>query len=353
MIDKRLMLAAIVCTLTGCAQTQYRASEIPGRYTAKPVRDYSQLDLTPWASQVEDQNSIRAGDRLQVTLDPGTLEQDSKLVWNVSVDENGETKLPNIGSVRVAGMTNAEAEKNIVLTSLKRDVFLTPVVEVQVADRPKRTVIVSGAVGSPGPIDIAEESVSLADLIVRAGGITNAASGKISVSGDARQVERMDEPPMPNAILPVGQKTVTARTISLDSTPEQQLGQIIVPEGSVVHVEVNPPRPIKISGVIRDQILQSPAGENLHLLDAIALAGGQTYSNWISDRVTITRRVPGENRTVRIRGSIRGARRYSEENILLAPHDIVTVEENPMTFTLSTLSGFFGAGVSAAQIGAY
>lgn len=352
MIDKRLILASVVCALTGCAQTHYYASEVPQRYAAKPFRDYSQLDLTPWASQITNPNAIRTGDQLKVTLDPGTLEPESELVWNVSVDESGQTTLPNIGAVRVAGMASSDAEKQIVQASLQRDVFLTPVVKVQVADRRERSILVSGAVANSGPLKIAEDSVSLADVIVRAGGITNAASGVVTISGSPRVAEKISEPISPNAILPVGQKTVTARTISLESTPDQEFGRIMVPEGSVVHVETSPPRPVKVAGVIRNQVLQVPAGQNLHLLDAITLSGGQTYSNWISDRVTITRRIPDENRTVRIRGSIRGARKYSEENILLAPHDVITVEENAVTFTLSTLSGLFGAGVSAAQIGA-
>lgn len=353
MKNSRLILTAMICLASGCAQTQYRATELPRKYAARSIRDYSQLDLTPWASQVADQNEIKPGDRLEVKLDPGTLEPESELTWTVSVDEDGQTTLPNIGPVRLAGMTNTQAEKTIVQTSLQRDVFLTPVVEVKVAERRPRTILVSGAVGKPGPLSITEDSVSLADVIVRAGGLKADASGVITVSGGVDKVGDIAEPPSPNAILPVGQKTVKAMTVSLENTSEQEMGSIMVPDGAVVTIETNPARPIKVGGVIRDQVVEVPAGQNVRLLDAITLAGGQTYSNWISDRVTVTRYIPEENRTVRIKGSIRGARADSKENILLAPHDVVTVEENVVTFTLSTLSGLFGAGVSAAQIGAY
>ncbi|MEQ9411662.1 MAG: polysaccharide biosynthesis/export family protein [Fuerstiella sp.] len=352
MNSKRQIVLILACVFCGCAQSPYRASSLPQRLAARPVRDYSQLDLTPHATQITRQDAIKPGDRLVVTLDPGTLELDSKHEWNVSVDAAGSTSLPNIGPVRLAGLTSTEAEKAIVETSLERDVFLTPVVEVKLAQRRERTVLVSGAVATPGPLKLTEDAVSLADVIVRAGGITNKAEGTITISASADPSGSAAEPVPPNAVLPVSQKSVKATSISLETTPDSEFGSIMVPEGSVVHVEELAPRPIKVVGVIRNQVVEVPAGQNVHLLDAVTMAGGQTYSNWISDRVTITRRVPGENRTVRIRGSIRKARSDSSENILLAPYDIVTVEENLVTFTLSTLSGLFGAGVSAAQMGA-
>ena len=123
----------------------------------------------------------------------------------------------------------------------------------------------------------------------------------------------------------------------------EDLGQATIPVGSVVNVEEAPPRPIRVIGIIKNQAIEVPPGEDLRLLDAISIAGGQRYSNWISDRVTIIRTLPGSKETVRLGASIRGAKRYGNENILLAPQDIISVEENILTFTLSTVSGFLGA----------
>jgi protein involved in polysaccharide export with SLBB domain len=352
----------ILGLLSGCAQTQYRTTNLPQKYAASSIVDYSQLDLTPFTRPTASPDTIRPGDRLTVTLDPGTLEAESTLTWNVSVDDSGQTTLPNIGPVRVAGLDSSSAEKAIINTSLQRDVFLTPVVDVKVAERRERSILVSGAVEKPGSIPVNDDSVSLADVIVRAGGISNKASGRITISGGNAgnstttingisdrgllQVESA------NSVLPISQSSVQARTVSLDQVSEPQLAEIMVPEGAVVNVEKQPPRPIKVVGVIRDQVVEVPAGQNVRLLDALTMAGGQTYSNWVSDRLTITRYIPEEEKTVRIRASIRKARANSEDNILLAPFDVVTVEENVVTFTLSTLSGLFGAGVSAAQMGA-
>lgn len=125
----------------------------------------------------------------------------------------------------------------------------------------------------------------------------------------------------------------------------------MVTEGGVVHVEVAQQEFVRVMGVIQGQSLNIPYGQSLHLLDAITLAGGQTYSNWISDRVTISRKVPGSDQTIQIKASIRKARRDSQENLVLAPDDVVNVDENIMTFTLSTVSGLLGAGFNASQIG--
>jgi polysaccharide biosynthesis/export protein len=345
---KVILLAVSTCLFAGCARTQFAATSLPARYAARPIRDYSLLDLTAYASPESNDDLIRSGDRLQVNLDPGTFTEDSEHIWPVGVDGSGQATIPNIGPVKLMGLTRAEAAESIVKASIQRDVFLTPSVAVSVEDRRERTIMVTGAVATPGPVTISGHETGLADVIVRAGGLTAEASGAISVSGvDITPAQMVDGV---NAIRPVGQSSFQALTISLVTTSESELGQTMIPEGSVVHVQESPPRPIQVIGVIRNQSVEVPAGKNVRLLDAITLAGGQTYSNWISDRVTIIRREPGGHDTVRIKASIRKATADAKANLLLAPYDIVSVEENPLTFTLSTLSGFIGAGLNASNV---
>ena len=312
--------------------------------------DFQSLDLARYATADVSEEIIAPGDRLRVVLNDGTQSAEAIQDWEVSVDENGQTVLPNIGVVSVAGLSNAAAEKTVVQASLQRDVFLTPVVKIAVEERPVRNITVIGAVKNPGTVEITRDSVSLADAIVRAGGLGDQASGVISVSGIQQGSEQLrstnyssisssDVGPMP------------ATKIRLDQTDPESLGQIMVAEGGVVHVEVAQQDFVRVMGVIRGQSLDIPYGQSLRLLDAIALAGGQTYSNWISDRITITRKAPGADQTIQIQASIRKARRDSRENLVLAPNDIVNVDENAITFTLSTVSGLLGAGVGATQIG--
>lgn len=334
---------------SGCVQTQYRAGELPERYAARKIRDFSALDLARHATTTTaDSEIIAPGDRLVVQLDDGTPGKDSLHTWNVSVDDAGQTLLPNIGPLQLAGASRSEAEKAIVQASLARDVFLTPVVDVSVEQRRDRLVYVTGSVKTPGPVKIPQDAVSLADVVVRAGGITETASGVISVSGGKTSVSgRMGQA---NELHSVSETRAQPISLSLDETPPSEFGAIMIPEGALVHVESVSPRFVRVMGVIPDKSIEIPAGQNLRVLDALALAGGQTYSNWISDRLTITRRDPTTGQSVQIRASIRAAQQDSKENLLLAPDDIVSVDENVLTFTLSTVSGFLGAGFNATRI---
>lgn len=346
-MDNRVCKTCLLLLLSltsGCATTQYAATEIPSNLIARQVRDYSQVDLTPFAVAEADSEMIRPGDRLNVQLNTGTQAEDSTIDWTVGIDDKGETDLPNIGRVRLAGLTASEARHAIVNASLSRDVFLTPTVDVALAERESRRITVTGAVVTPGEIIINSDTISLADAIVRAGGITEEAEGTVSITGVSASTNRFQ------SVSTNTSAATNALTVSLASNRPQELAAIPLTDGTVVHVEQQPLRIIKVTGVIRDQAIELPPGQNVRLLDAIALAGGQTYSNWISDRVTVVRRIPNRQETVRIDASIRDARDNDTANMLLAADDVVIVEENALTFTLSTLSGFLGAGFSASQI---
>ncbi|MEZ6123672.1 MAG: polysaccharide biosynthesis/export family protein [Planctomycetaceae bacterium] len=342
-------LMAFASLLTGCAQPQFHAKNLPQRYAARPVRDFSTVDLARYAqTTAPNRETILPGDRLTVRLDDGTLGKDSLHTWTVSVDRNGQSSLPNIGSVHVAGLSRSEAEKQIVQASLERDIFLTPSVEIGVEDRPERLVFVTGSVRNPGPVKISQDQVSLADVIVRAGGITETASGVVSVSGS-------EMPPGMHSIEPdsmhaISDTRVRPITLSLDESSPSEFGSVMLSEGALVNVESVAPKFVRVMGVIPDKSIDVPAGQNLRILDALALAGGQSYSNWISDRLTITRRDPVSGNTIQIRASIRAAQRDTAENLLLAADDVINVDENLLTFTLSTISGFLGAGFNASRI---
>jgi polysaccharide export outer membrane protein len=121
-------------------------------------------------------------------------------------------------------------------------------------------------------------------------------------------------------------------------------------DGAIVTVEELPERTVTVTGITRNTILPLPANREMRLLDALALARGTPYSEWIVDRVTVVRRVPGSDKPVIIKGSIRKAKTDNRENIVLADGDIFSVDETPLTFTLSTLGKLIGVGRSVAAV---
>lgn len=339
------LLSCVTVVLTGCARTAFQAGELPARYAATPAHDYSRIDLTRFAATSLQSDRIRPGDRLEVSLNSGTLGKESELAWQVSVGDDGSASLPGIGAVALAGLSEAEAQQTIVNASLQREVFLTPTVNVAVKKREERQVIVQGAVVSPGVVKVRQDSLSLADVLVMAGGLTNDSTGRITISGGS-------EAPRDSGteIQSVSQSTSVGYTVDLQNTSESELTDIKVPAGAFVSVEKSAPRTIQVIGVIGNRLIEIPPGRTYRLLDALTLAGGPKYSGWISDKVHIIRREPGGNNTIRIAASIRRAKNDDRENPLLAAYDIVSVEENALTFTLSTLGGLFGVGTSAARL---
>ena len=333
------------CCLTGCA-SRFAPSELPAKYAARPLQDFSRINLTSVARPIVDEELIQPGDRLTVAVDTGTLQANSKVQWNVTVDDKGQAQLPIIGAVQLAGLNDSQAEAQIVQASLQRDIFLTPSVSVKREEKEQQSLLVTGAVGSPGPLTFSDEHLTLADIIVRAGGVLKNSTGIVTLS-HTKRAQRLD-----NEIMPVSATSgQSSEKIDLAQTSESQLAQILVPPGAVVDFQHRTTGQVKMTGVISNQVLEMPVGRSLRLTDAITLAGGQKYSNWIMDSVTISRYVPSEKQRILIKGSIRKARKDPVENLVLAPNDIVNVDENILTFTMSTISGLVGIGTQAFRGG--
>jgi len=339
-----VIVVSFVCLLlTGCVQGTYSVKSLPKQYAARQVADFSSLSLTAYARPAPSDHEIRSGDRLEVALNSGTGGKEATENWTVGVNDAGNATLPNIGPIRLVGLTQAQAEQTIVDESIARDVYLTPAVDLQLQERRRNSVVVMGGIQSPGELEFLENSLTLADVIVRAGGLTNIASGSITVNRAESSWDSGDQ------LTTVSQTEGPGNSLQvhLATTSAADLAAIEIPPGATVTFEETPGRTIRVIGVIGDQIIDVPAGRNVRLLDALAMASGPTYSHWISNRIEIIRRVPGKNETIRIRASIRAAKKNDADNLLLAPDDIVSVEENVATFALSTLGGLSGLTTAA------
>ncbi|MCH2202623.1 MAG: polysaccharide biosynthesis/export family protein [Fuerstiella sp.] len=339
-----VMAVTVACLLlTGCAHNTYSVSSMPKQYAARPVSDYSSLNLTAYTRPTPNPNKIREGDRLEVSLHSGFGNSDAIEKWPVGVNDDGIATLPNIGPVRLVGLTRAQAEQTIVNESIARDVYLTPAVDLKLEGRRINSVAVTGGIGVPGTLEFPESSLTLADVIVRSGGLTKAATGQVIVNLAESHWDRGDQ------LTTVSQTENVGDSIRVDlaTTSAAELAATQVPPGATITFEQVPERIIHVIGVIADRELEIPPGRNIRLLDALALAGGPAYSTWIANRVDIIRRVPGKDETIRIRASIRQAKKRDEQNLLLAPHDIVSVEENIATFALSALGGLAGLSTAA------
>ncbi len=133
---------------------------------------------------------IQPQDRLQIVLykDPSAAMEvttdelgQSMSKDGILVDSKGFVRLPLIGKVHVAGMTQGEAAEKI--TKLYKKYLNTPSIYLEVLNK---RVFVLGEVNKPGPITLDKEKMNLLEAIAFAGDLTDSAvrDNVIIVSND-------------------------------------------------------------------------------------------------------------------------------------------------------------------------
>lgn len=129
--------------------------------SAEPV---TSADPAPAASTGGASYRLRPGDTIVIHLRTVQLEQ-----FEMIVDENGDVKLPFIGTVRAAGMTGSELENQIQSDYISKKIYRYLTVHVLV---PTRSYFVTGEVRMPGRMPLVG-SVSVLQAIATAGGYTD------------------------------------------------------------------------------------------------------------------------------------------------------------------------------------
>ena len=102
-----------------------------------------------------------------------------------------------------------------------------------------------------------------------------------------------------------------------------------------------------MTGLVRkpDQ-LELESSHDVHVLDAIAMAGGE--SSPVADKVLVIRRMEGRPEPVVIRVSLADAKRNGRENIRLQSGDLVSVEQTPSTLVVDTITRFLRVAVGVS-----
>lgn len=90
-----------------------------------------------------------------------------------------------------------------------------------------------------------------------------------------------------------------------------------------------------------------PLNQDIHLLDAIALAGGR--SSPVADKVFVIRRLDNQSEPLVIQASISKAKQNGLENLRLAAGDTITIEQTPSTAIVDTVGKFFRLSFGVAS----
>jgi polysaccharide biosynthesis/export protein len=116
---------------------------------------------------------IRTSDKLSIRVF-----QEDELTTVCRVDSKGTVNLRLVGEIRIIGQTISQAERTVE-ASYKDGRFLrNPEVTIEVDEYAPREVSIQGQVKNPGRFPLPVEStMSVLDLVTRAGGFTDTAQG--------------------------------------------------------------------------------------------------------------------------------------------------------------------------------
>ncbi len=349
----RLILLGAACGACGCAASpRYNVADLPASLHAPTIRGARYLDVTQYTQPGSGREQISEGDLLKVTVAAGL---NSKEVTEllVRVDERGFVLLPEIGPVRVEGLSLAQAERQIAIDCVQKDLYRRPMVTVAMEVERTNRVIVSGAVEKPGVVELPRKSSSVIEAIVAAGGFAEDAGTKISVRKPGGElIPRFAEEGSSGGDIQLtsGVRSIEPRKpefvcFDLSKEDPSSAGKYL-PDGSVVTVEKLEPKPIEVVGLVRKPgRYDYPLGNDIHLLGAIAEAGGLTSK--LANEIQILRTDPRTGEQIIINATVWQAKNNLAANVKLAPGDVVSVEPNIGTAAVDLLQIIrFGIGSS-------
>jgi len=335
------------------------AKNLPPQFVAPPVRNAQTVDLSRLASYSESNELIAPGDVLDVTIGSGYSDQGTYTA-PIRVADDGAANVPLVGKVALAGLELEGAEQAIGAAAVARDVYRAPFVTVLMKRKRVNKVTVVGAVTVPGVYELSRGSSDLLAAIVAAGGLSEEAGVMVEVRRPAQRVQphgydrshsprEAQVPGAQPASFVSGPQFRPPQSVRIDLVAAAHSGQggVQVGDGDVVMVLKRDPKPLHVMGLVaKPNQYEMPVNQEVHVLDALAMAGGINSS--VADKIYVIRRVPGRAEPVVVQVSLREAKINGQENLLLAPGDIVSVEQTPATVMLDAVKSFIRFGLSAA-----
>lgn len=316
----RSLAGALVClAVLGCSdhrisQEEFMALQQECRVVCTTTRPADQTakeraiinrTLGPYRVGVSDVLAITLITALdQTTLSPPIL---------VRVDREGNIMLPLVGTIKVGGMELTDVE-TVIRKAYVPKIYRDVAIYVDVP-RPEATnVLVAGAVTSPGLVPLRRTERNLLYALVGAGGVTNMASGKVTL-------RRIRSP---------GDEI----TLCL-SEPEDMRKALALPpleNGDMVTVHAAMPNMIFVGGLVMAPQAQAyPPGAQVTVLQALAASGGLRTDLLTVREGTLIRHMP-DGTDVHVKLDLDRIQKGKDPNLTLAAGDILWVSHTPATF---------------------
>lgn len=330
--------------LSGCAKSIYYAGDLPDEFRVPAASNVATVNLTRLASPGTGSSVIGEGDVLELSVTTGYESQGDRIL--VRVADDGTAHVPLIGPVQLAGLEPSEAEQSIAAMAIQRGVFRRPHVTVMVKRPQVNKVTVVGAVENPGVYELPRGSSDLLSALASAGGLTDEAGTSVEILRKPPR-SRVENPAEQASFdgRSLGQPGLTSERVDLSELSQGKEQDLRIGDGDVLMVFPQERRVVHVMGLVKkpDQF-EIPPNQDLYLLDALAQAGGRTLQ--VANKVQVIRRVPGQPEPIVIEVSVREAKRNGKSNLRLAPGDVVSVEETPLTVAVDAVRSFVRIGIT-------
>lgn len=364
-----LAVVTLLLLVSGCRSGSsgriYSYRNLPTQYVAAKRDNAQVIDLSRLASVAPNSTVIAAGDVIDVTISTG-LSQNDIVPIPVRVHEDGMASVPIVGPVPVAGLEPEGAEAAITAACIQRQFYRSPHVTVTMKKKRVNRVTVVGGVKEPGVYELPSSSSDLLAALVAAGGLAIDAGTAVEIR-NPNNASRPDAPNLPpiagenpdgvdqvnhNWSSPTAEAQLASSSrldsirVDLVSATREGRGGYQIADGGVVMVEKRDPEPLHVLGLVKKpNRYEFPIGEDLRLLDAIALAGG--VDSPVASKVYVIRKQPNGEQTFVVNVTIGEAKNDANANVRLAPGDIVSVEKTPATVMYDVLK-FVRLGISGS-----
>ncbi len=339
-------LTAISLASSGCAGRVYRVANLPPDLTAPAPLDLAALNLSNLTDQSISSEVIQPGDVLDLTMITDFTKLETTTT-PVRVADDGTITAPLIGRLLVGGMEIKQAEQHVNTQSIVRGIFRNPNVTLTMRKCHTCKVTVVGAVNKPGTHVLPRGSTSLMAALLAAEGLAKDAGTEVEIRRtDSRDVARSMSQPHQPSFAPDGlaspvsyeQPSPLVWKVDLLTAASGGMKPPDLSDGDVVHVSRRKLQPVHVIGLVRaPDAFEYPPDEELRVLDALALAGG--CSNPLAEKVLVIRNLPDKGEPVRIEISIQDAKN-GRDNLVLAPGDIVSVEQTAATAAADLIKTF-------------
>lgn len=260
---------------------------------------------------------IGPGDVLEVTL-TGLDAPTTSSVFKVRVNKQGKVDLPLAGVVSVGGKEESDAEVGIqaaYVPAVVRELS----VNLTVLSYELTNVIVTGAAQIPGFVALRRNERNLLYAVLGAGGVSNAASGMVTLSRVRRPGERL--------AFDLADPVQLAASLEVDP----------LENGDIVTVEAAMPNTVFVGGLVnRPGPLPLPPGVRYNMLQVLASVGGLRTD--VTPRLgTLLRRMP-DGSDVRVKLDLGRIKSGDDPNIMLAAGDILWVPDTLETIVQDFLN---------------